>query len=192
MAAKARPAPNGLSLVIDYVNTLDRERASDEIATPRELGEWLRGRGLLDSSGARGLGEGDLRRAVRLREELRVHMFANNANRPGDWAALDRLAQRGRLQVRFTSDGEALLEPEAGGLDGALAGLLVPVALSVQDGSWQRVKACAADACQWAFYDRSRNHSGRWCEMAVCGNRTKVRSYRARAAADPPSEDHGD
>ena len=118
-------------------------------------------------------------------------MFANNGDRPADWDALDRIARRGQLQVRFTAAGEALLEPAAEGLDGALARLLVPVALSLQDGSWRRVKACAADACQWAFYDRSRNHSGRWCDMAICGNRTKVRSYRARAAGDGRPEDEG-
>ncbi|HTQ69264.1 MAG TPA: CGNR zinc finger domain-containing protein [Solirubrobacteraceae bacterium] len=186
MATKTQQVPNGLSLVIDYVNTVDRDRETDALSSPRELGEWLRSNGLLERGAAPRLSEGDLRRAVEVREELRKHMFANNGNVPADWLALDRLACRGRLQVRFTSGGEAVLEPEAGGLDGALARLLVPVALAVQDGSWERVKACAADDCQWAFYDRSRNHSGRWCEMAVCGNRTKVRSYRARAAGDAP------
>jgi len=48
------------------------------------------------------------------------------------------------------------------------------------DGTWARVKACVADDCQWAFYDSSRNRSGRWCDMAVCGNREKVRTYRSR------------
>ncbi len=125
-----------------------------------------------------------------LREELREHMFANNARqRSADWGALDRIVRRGRLQVRFTDDGEALLEPAAGGFDGALARLLVPVALAARDGNWRRVKACAADTCQWAFYDRSRNRSGRWCEMAVCGNRTKVRTYRARSTPASESED---
>jgi predicted RNA-binding Zn ribbon-like protein len=51
----------------------------------------------------------------------------------------------------------------------------------MSDGSWQRVKACRADDCHWAFYDFSRNRSGTWCDMAVCGNREKVRSYRERA-----------
>ncbi len=62
--------------------------------------------------------------------------------------------------------------------------LLIPVAESIADGSWQRAKACRASDCMWAFYDRSRNRSGTWCDMAVCGNRTKVRAYRARSTAD--------
>ena len=90
------------------------------------------------------------------------------------------MAERGRLSVRFAADGSVELAPRAGGFAGALAALLVPVARAAADGSWQRVKACAADDCQWAFYDRSRNRAGRWCDMAVCGNRTKVRAYRTK------------
>jgi predicted RNA-binding Zn ribbon-like protein len=83
--------------------------------------------------------------------------------------------------VRFDASGEAGLTPRARGFAGALAALLVPVASASADGTWARVKACRADDCQWAFYDRSRNRSGAWCEMSVCGNREKVRSYRSRA-----------
>jgi predicted RNA-binding Zn ribbon-like protein len=43
-----------------------------------------------------------------------------------------------------------------------------------------RLKVCPADDCQAAFYDKSRNHSAIWCDMAVCGNRAKVREYRER------------
>jgi len=81
--------------------------------------------------------------------------------------------------VRFR-DGTSLLEPCAEGPDGALAALLAPVAEAMSDGTWARVKACRADGCRWAFYDFSRNRSGTWCEMAVCGNREKVRAYRER------------
>jgi predicted RNA-binding Zn ribbon-like protein len=48
------------------------------------------------------------------------------------------------------------------------------------DGSWARLKVCANDECRWAFYDRSRNHGGTWCEMSACGNRLKNREFRAR------------
>ncbi|HEX6654657.1 MAG TPA: CGNR zinc finger domain-containing protein, partial [Candidatus Limnocylindria bacterium] len=33
------------------------------------------------------------------------------------------------------------------------------------------------------FFDRSRNRSGTWCTMAVCGSRMKSRSYRSRRRA---------
>jgi predicted RNA-binding Zn ribbon-like protein len=51
----------------------------------------------------------------------------------------------------------------------------------MSDGSWERIKACGNPDCRWAFYDNSKNHSGRWCEMASCGNRMKARAFRERA-----------
>ena len=96
--------------------------------------------------------------------------------------ALDEVARRGELGVQFRSDGSAPLAPRAEGFAGALAEVVVPVAEAARDGSWQRVKACRAEDCEWAFYDRSRNRSGVWCDMAVCGNRAKVRAYRQRGA----------
>jgi predicted RNA-binding Zn ribbon-like protein len=45
------------------------------------------------------------------------------------------------------------------------------------------MKACDDEDCRWAFYDQSRNRSGKWCDMAECGNRHKVRRYRSRQAA---------
>ena len=96
-----------------------------------------------------------------------------------------RAARKGELAIHFADDGSASLAPEAEGFAGALARLLVPVADAHSDGSWQRVKACRAANCHWAFYDRSRNRSGVWCAMAVCGNRTKVRAYRERVPPPP-------
>ena len=41
----------------------------------------------------------------------------------------------------------------------------------------RRMKICGN--CGWLFIDRSRNKSRIWCDMAVCGNRTKAsRHYR--------------
>jgi predicted RNA-binding Zn ribbon-like protein len=49
------------------------------------------------------------------------------------------------------------------------------------NGTWERLKACALhDTCEWAFYDWSKNRSGTWCDMKVCGNRSKARAYRER------------
>jgi predicted RNA-binding Zn ribbon-like protein len=50
------------------------------------------------------------------------------------------------------------------------------------DGTWKRLKACRNHGCRWAFYDYSKNRSGSWCSMQLCGNRTKTRSYRRRHA----------
>ena len=47
-------------------------------------------------------------------------------------------------------------------------------------GRWTRLKLCPADDCLVPFYDRSKNRSRRWCDVAVCGNREKTRTYRSR------------
>jgi predicted RNA-binding Zn ribbon-like protein len=45
-----------------------------------------------------------------------------------------------------------------------------------------RLRHCDNPACTMVFYDRGKNNRRRWCSMAVCGNRHKVASYRARKA----------
>jgi predicted RNA-binding Zn ribbon-like protein len=184
MTVSSRLPPHHLQLVADYVNTLDFERDSDEIATPAALAVWLRERGLLDDPTVR-LGATHHVRAIELREGLRAALLAHNGGRhdPDAIRELDLTARRGQLSVQFAVDGAIRFEPRVGGFAGALAQLLVPVAQAVADGTWERLKACRADDCRWAFYDQSRNRSARWCDMAVCGNRTKVRAYRIKRGA---------
>jgi predicted RNA-binding Zn ribbon-like protein len=45
-----------------------------------------------------------------------------------------------------------------------------------------RVRECAGEACAWLFLDRSKSRTRRWCDMTVCGNRSKVRRHRASRA----------
>ena len=44
-----------------------------------------------------------------------------------------------------------------------------------------RLRACAADDCGWWFVDETKNRSRRWCDMKLCGNREKIRRYRAKS-----------
>lgn len=48
-------------------------------------------------------------------------------------------------------------------------------------GDLDRVRECAGERCAWLFIDRSKNRSRRWCDMTVCGNRTKARRHYARS-----------
>lgn len=43
-----------------------------------------------------------------------------------------------------------------------------------------QVRTCDVDTCRWLFLDTSKNHSRRWCNMRVCGNRVKARRFQAR------------
>lgn len=181
MPVSSPQPPHELQLVIDFVNTADLEDGTDELATPAALGDWLVGRGLLPSPGA-SVTATDHVAARDLRQALRAVALAHNGHGedPDALGVLEDAATRGQLSVCFRPDGSVGPEPRAAGVAGALARMLVPVAQASADGSWKRVKACHDDDCQWAFYDSSRNRSGRWCDMAVCGNRTKVRAYRTK------------
>jgi predicted RNA-binding Zn ribbon-like protein len=43
-----------------------------------------------------------------------------------------------------------------------------------------RVRECERPECRWLFLDTSKNHTRRWCDMKVCGNRTKAQRFRAQ------------
>ncbi len=72
------------------------------------------------------------------------------------------------------------LGSETSGVSAALGRILAAVVRATDEGIWGRLKVCTNDACEWAFYDRSKNRSGKWCTMEVCGNRMKARTFRER------------
>jgi hypothetical protein len=164
------PAPGRLRLVQRFVNTVDYEHGREVLHSPARLRALLIELGLLDARAQ--VDEDDLRRAHALREDLRALALANNGVRTG-------VELETHLTVRIGARG-ATLEADRCDVDGALAELVGVVYTAVADGTWPRLKACRRDVCGWLFFDRSRNRSARWCQMAVCGNRTKTRTYRAR------------
>jgi predicted RNA-binding Zn ribbon-like protein len=89
---------------------------------------------------------------------------------------------RSRVRLRFDQGAAGRLESEAKGVDAAIGRLLAIVHDAMAEGTWTRLKACREHACEWAFFDQTRNHSRAWCDMQVCGNRAKARTYRRRHA----------
>ena len=176
----ANPAPGDLELVRAFVNTWDADEDVEDVPGPAELGAWLAEHDLLDP-GTR-VTAAEHHTAIEVREALRALLLANAGLDldPDAAPVLDGAALRARLGVRFDAEGQVHTEPEADGVAGALGRMLAIVAAAQDEGTWARLKACLADDCQWAFYDRSRNRSAVWCDMRVCGNRQKVRSYRER------------
>jgi predicted RNA-binding Zn ribbon-like protein len=175
-----KTAPGALELVQRFVNSVDLESGEDELASPAELRDWLAQRDLI--SGDQPVGKADLRRAIDVREGLRALLTANNGL-PLDEervARLDRAAERAGVRVVFRPGADPQLAPEARGVDGAIARLLSIVVAAAEQGDWHRLKACPRDVCQWAFFDHSKNRSGRWCLMEVCGNIEKARAFRER------------
>ena len=150
-----------------FVNTADLNAGTDELADLPGITRWAAGAGLAGSA----FDEADRERIVAFREALRQLLLGRV-----DPQALGEA----RLVVSVGPDGAARLAPAERGADGVIAALLAVVARAQADGTWSRMKACPADGCHWAFYDRSRNRSRTWCSMSECGNRAKARSYRAR------------
>jgi len=174
MAAVKHPIKPELQLLCDFVNTLDRESGTDELADAQGLGGWLRGRGLW---GARP-DEREAAAARELREAPRELMRANNGEEvdaAGAAATLDAAARRARVSVGFDSGSIRLVAP-----DGGVGEVLVAAGTAMADGSWPRLKACRSETCRWAFVDSARNRSRQWCSMSVCGNREKARTFRRR------------
>jgi predicted RNA-binding Zn ribbon-like protein len=132
------------------------------------------------------VGGADLRRAVSVREALRALLVANNGE-PVDPAAVDtlnRAVEAARTRPVFDRDGGSRFQTEAAGVPGALGRVLAGVFAAMAEGTWPRLKACRNDLCRWVFYDASKNRSGTWCAMAVCGNRIKTRAYRRRQTSE--------
>jgi predicted RNA-binding Zn ribbon-like protein len=167
-------------LVIDFVNSVDLRPYKEELDSPAALSRWLAGRGLL-APGAR-ISREELAEAIRTREAIRDLLAAQSgleADVAAATAELDAAARRARIGVRFV-DGASRLEPAAGGARGAVGRVVAEISRGMADGTWERMKACRADDCRWAFIDTAKNRSRAWCSMKSCGNREKVRAYRER------------
>jgi predicted RNA-binding Zn ribbon-like protein len=54
------------------------------------------------------------------------------------------------------------------------------------------VRRCLSSTCQWLFLDTSKNHSRRWCDMKVCGNRMKARRDHSRRTGSVGSPDQAE
>jgi predicted RNA-binding Zn ribbon-like protein len=178
-----KTAPEPLRLVQRFLNSVDLESGEDELSDPDGLRDWLAERGLIEADAR--VSAPDLRRALDVREGLRALLMANNglALDAERVERLDRAAARAGVRVRFEPGADPRLAPEGSGVDAALGTLLAIVAGAVEQGSWRRLKACSRDVCHWAFFDYSKNHSGRWCQMEVCGNIEKARAFRERRRA---------
>jgi predicted RNA-binding Zn ribbon-like protein len=181
-ASETKPAPMPLLVVQAFVNTLDLEEGTDVLTDPDTAHDWLVEARLLDPAARRSASDLNLAREVR--ESLRMLLRRDGDTVGGigeGLAPLRKLADTRRARLTVGEAGAIALENARNqDLGDALFQLLLIVHSAQEDGSWERLKVCANDECQWAFFDRSRNQQGSWCDMAVCGNRLKNRQLRAR------------
>lgn len=170
--------PEDVALLRDFVNTLDVEKLVDEVPSPEALAGWFRARGLLAASDT--VSPDAFTAAIQAREALRAVLLSHNGEPlpPAELRTLERVAAASPLTLAF-GPGGVTLRPLAEGGWKALGSLFAAMATAQQDGRWARLKVCPAGDCQCAFYDTSKNRSGRWCSMRICGNRTKLQRFRS-------------
>ena len=203
MAKKARPAaPPAESVdadrVLAFVNTLSgrpTDAPVERLVSYDALVEWAREQHLLSAAAADRLiaearrhphqAAAVLGRAREFREALNGLAESIEKQRQPGPATLDTISTylaaayaNGRLvpyegALQWVASADEALERILWEIGRATGRLVLSPRLS-------QVRACAASDCGWWFVDDTRNHSRRWCDMKLCGNREKVRRFRQR------------
>ena len=82
-------------------------------------------------------------------------------------------------QLSVSDDRVVLASSDPDSLDAVVAGVVGASIDLLTSDVVQRIGRCADETCGWIFFDTTRSGTRRWCEMKVCGNRNKVRRFRA-------------
>jgi predicted RNA-binding Zn ribbon-like protein len=182
--------PDQLANLYDFANTLDVRRFThhgvqhvqgDELKGPRELGAWMSQRGLL-FTGAK-ITPAMLQSALQLRTGIRSYLQCDPVGRRKSNDAvrsLNRALRLFPLLAEASSDRGVALRPAGGDALAALSAVVAELYNGSLTGTLDRLKMCAAEECRRVFFDRSKPATRRWCMSALCGNRTKTRTYRER------------
>lgn len=145
--------------LVDFLNTYDPGSDTEDLPNDAAARAWFAARGLATKS----------LRAAEARA-VRTELRDAAEGRTPPTAALRRVPL-----CACVEDGEPVLTSEH-----PLGPLVATAVRLAFEGRWDRLKLCDAETCRYAFYDGSRNRSGRWCSMASCGNRAKTRAFRER------------
>jgi predicted RNA-binding Zn ribbon-like protein len=180
-AAGGSVVPAELALIKAFLNSVDIEEGSDRFETAESVRDWLVERGLPEGDAP--FSERERRGLIDLREAIREIVAAHDEPIP---SAAQRIvasaARTAPLIVAIDGSGRADLVPTGRGPSALIARLLGDLATAQRMGTWRDLRICRRDVCRWAFYDASRNHSGVWCTMSICGNRVKSARLRRRRA----------
>ncbi|WP_322858317.1 CGNR zinc finger domain-containing protein [Mycobacterium europaeum] len=171
------PAPGGLGLVQDFLNTRGIAGYGPDLLADTSLAhDWVAG-AVLAWSAARGVDlppptfdDADLVKLRALRSKLDSLV---NGEAPVGQSAVP-------ASLVLSDDGAVRLEPTGSGWRWLASALWAEILLSQQAGTWRRIKQCHNHHCGSTFYDRSKNNSGVWHDVKTCGNAANLRASRAR------------
>lgn len=177
MAGPRTEAPGDLRLIQRFCNSVANLYGVDALASPADATAWFAENGEL--SGALRLDRRTLHQVVEVREAVRA--LLGGTGTAETTAVLNECVRRSHTTIGWAVDGtpSLVLEPPDG-VPGYLGRVLAALFQAGQSGDLARLKTCQAPECRWVFYDRSKNRTGVWCRMDVCGARHKMRAYRSR------------
>lgn len=193
---------SGGILCLDFANTVSQRKMAgqrrDDLPGYDELVSFARDSGVVSPQYAREILDfSDVKprdrdrvfqAAIGLREAIyRVFAAIANAHAANrkDVKLIEEFANEAMNHRELTSAGREYRWEWKRDRDEMLAYVLWPIGQSAAElltsDRVRAVRECAAGDCAWLFLDESRNHSRRWCDMKVCGNRQKARRHYRRA-----------
>ena len=183
----------------DFLNTDDTDNGfpADKLPSLDSALDWFVDRGVIHTEGADGIraratadpafGQIELDRVHRVRSALREVSQAVVEERQPNPGALETVnrALHARQVIELVPSDDACIAVDhrhvGDPVDDALARLADPVVMVLTSGHAERIRQCQSETCFWFFYDTSKTHRRRWCDMATCGNRAKAARHRARS-----------
>lgn len=187
----------GNNLSVDFVNTRIRENGApkellesfDDLiawAARANLSNLSQAKALLQDWSGRPKAAQVLKLALKFRETLRemvIDAVRGAAIKPAVVEEINIImrAEKGYAEVVRTEEG---FEKRFRADFSDPGQLLAPIAEAAADllcyGNLAYLKKCEGADCVLHFYDTTKNHSRRWCNMAACGNRAKVAAFYQR------------
>jgi predicted RNA-binding Zn ribbon-like protein len=186
------------SLCLDFANTVSWRRSNapiERLDTVADLASWSRQVGLITRSREQAIigaaarharqSSALLRDARRLREAIFEVLGSVSEGGPAPGEAFEQLQDWiheaiGRSRLHRVDDRYRWKQDQHIDLRDVLHSVALSCEALLRSDDVARIGRCSGRDCRWLWIDRTKNRSRRWCDMAVCGNRTKVHRYHQR------------
>lgn len=172
---------------IDFLNTEwpNATGKEDFFEADHDVFTWLRQANLTPAGVTEVRPSGSLLRAAHaLRDTIRTLLETRKAGKQADLSDLNAFlaAAQSRPRLSWTKSRTIAMETirPVDTAEQVLALLAIKAAELFAHADFRRIRRCDDPTCVHWFYDQTRPGRRRWCSMATCGNRLKVKTYRRR------------
>jgi len=184
---KLRPAPGGLALVQDFINTRAIRRYGADLLAQLDTARAWSDEAVAQWAATRGIDVPSLElsdTSLSALREVRASFVALVGGEPDAGRSILWLGPVA-ASIILTPGGGLRLEPAGRDWRWLVSALAGEALLAQHAGTWKRLKLCHNPGCRSAFYDNSKNNSGVWHDVRTCGNAANLRASRARRRARP-------